>query len=95
MILKICVGSSCHLKDSYSVIMSLKELISKSNVEDKIELQASFCHGECVNGVTAKIEECNCTSAVEVEADGSIILHKISADNIEEIFLNKILPLTL
>ena len=29
MIIKVCVGSSCHLKGSYDVIQKLKEIIKQ------------------------------------------------------------------
>ena len=34
MVLKVCVGSSCHLKGSYDVIEKFKELLKKYEVED-------------------------------------------------------------
>ena len=78
MVLKVCVGSSCHLKGSYDVIEKFKELLKKYEVEDVIELQASFCLGHCSEGVTVK-------------ADERCILN-VNADNAEEIFINEILP---
>ena len=78
MVLKVCVGSSCHLKGSYDVIEKFKELLRKYEVEDVIELQASFCLGHCSEGVTVK-------------ADERFILN-VNADNAEEIFINEILP---
>lgn len=78
MILKVCVGSSCHLKGSYDVIEKFKELIKRYDVEDRIELQASFCLGHCSEGVTVK-------------ADDRFILN-VNGDNAEEIFTNEILP---
>ena len=78
MVLKVCVGSSCHLKGSYDVIEKFKELLKKYEVEDVIELQASFCLGHCSEGVTGK-------------ADERFILN-VNADNAEEIFINEILP---
>lgn len=78
MVLKVCVGSSCHLKGSYDVIEKFKELLKKYEVEDVIELQASFCLGHCSEGVTVK-------------ADDRFILN-VNADNAEEIFINEILP---
>lgn len=78
MVLKVCVGSSCHLKGSYDVIEKFKELLKKYEVEDVIELQASFCLGHCSEGVTVK-------------ADERFILN-VNADNAEEIFINEILP---
>ncbi len=93
MILKVCVGSSCHLKDSYEVITKLKELINASSMESKIELQASFCHGRCVEGVTAKIEDCSCDTDFESLEDGSYMIHRLSVSNIDEVFQTKILPI--
>ena len=42
MIVKICIGSSCHLKGSYDVVEGMKEMLRKYDVEELIELQASF-----------------------------------------------------
>lgn len=78
MVLKVCVGSSCHLKGSYDVIEKFKELLKKYEVEDVIELQASFCLGHCSEGVTVKADE--------------RFLLNVDADNAEEIFINEILP---
>lgn len=54
MKVSICVGSSCHLKGSYEVIEAFKEAIKSLGLEDKVELQASFCLGHCSSGVTVK-----------------------------------------
>lgn len=55
MVITICIGSSCHLKGSREIVQSLKELIALHKVEDKVELNGSFCIGECVKGVCAKL----------------------------------------
>ena len=34
MTIKVCVGSSCHLKGSYEVIEAFKEVLKKYDVED-------------------------------------------------------------
>lgn len=78
MILKVCVGSSCHLKGSYDVIEKFKEILKKYEVEDIVELQASFCLGHCSEGVTVK-------------ADEKFLLN-VNADNAEEIFISEVLP---
>lgn len=78
MVLKVCVGSSCHLKGSYDVIEKFKECIKKYEAEGKIDLQASFCLGHCSEGVTIK-------------ADEEFLLN-VNKDNAEEIFVNNILP---
>ena len=78
MVLKVCVGSSCHLKGSYDVIEKLKEVIKRNGVEDVVDLQASFCLGHCSEGVTVK-------------ADEEFLLN-VNKDNIEDIFVNQLLP---
>ncbi len=77
MVIKVCVGSSCHLKGSYDVIQKLKEMIEVSGVKEKVELKASFCLGNCSNGVSMRIDE---------EA-----IQNVTPANIEKIFNEKIL----
>ena len=57
MTITICIGSSCHLKGSRSSIQKLEELITERQLNDKIELNGSFCMGECSNGVCVKIND--------------------------------------
>lgn len=73
---RVCVGSSCHLKGSYDVIQMLQELLKKYDVEDKVDLQASFCLGFCATGVTAQA--------------GEVLMHNVNPENIEDKFLTQI-----
>ena len=57
MTITICIGSSCHLKGSRTIIQKLEELITECHLNDKIELNGSFCMGECSNGVCVKIND--------------------------------------
>lgn len=57
MLITICIGSSCHLKGSRSVIQGLEQKIRENNLTSKIELNGSFCTGECEKGVCVKIED--------------------------------------
>lgn len=57
MLITICIGSSCHLKGSRSVIQGLEKKIQENNLASKIELNGSFCTGECEKGVCVKIDE--------------------------------------
>ncbi len=97
MNVKVCVGSSCHLKGSYDVIQAFKDVLKKYDVEDLVELQASFCLGHCSQGVNVKTdnisEKALAKSAVTVEEDGSLLLHNLSKDNVEEVFVKQIYPL--
>ena len=79
MIVKVCVGSSCHLKGSHDVIKKLEQLIEKFNLQEKIELRGNFCLGRCDAGVTVKVND--------------TFLNNVTKDNIEEKFEKEILPL--
>ena len=57
MLITICIGSSCHLKGSRSVIQGLEKKTRENNLASKIELNGSFCTGECEKGVCVKIDE--------------------------------------
>ena len=57
MVITICIGSSCHLKGSRSIIQGLEKRIRENNLGSQIELNGSFCTGECEKGVCVKIDE--------------------------------------
>lgn len=58
MDIKICVGSSCHLKESNDVINFVKKAIEENNLLDKVNLKGSFCMGNCgKEGVGVKIDD--------------------------------------
>ena len=57
MTITICIGSSCHLKGSRTIIQKLEELTTERQLNEKIELNGSFCMGECSNGVCVKIND--------------------------------------
>jgi NADH:ubiquinone oxidoreductase subunit E len=50
--IKVCIGSACHIKGSYDVIEIFKEEIEKNNLQNDIELCASFCLGNCKDAVS-------------------------------------------
>lgn len=57
MVIKVCIGSACHLKGSYDVIKTLKAYIEEKSLEEKIELKSSFCLGNCSNAVSVQVDE--------------------------------------
>lgn len=77
---KVCVGSSCHLKGSYQVITTFKELIKKQNLEDKVALKAAFCMGRCASGIAVTVND----EPIE----------NVGFSNATEIFNQYVLPLT-
>lgn len=78
MVINVCVGSSCHLKGSYDVIQTLKRIIEEKNLGDKVELKASFCLGNCSNGVSMKVD--------------NEPLSNVTPENIEQIFNEQLMP---
>lgn len=87
--IKICVGSSCHLKGSPEVIEELKAIIKKYDVEDLVELQASFCLESCSQAVSIKIEGFD-NQAINKEA---MVLHNVNKENAEELFVENVYSL--
>ncbi|MCQ2300271.1 MAG: (2Fe-2S) ferredoxin domain-containing protein [Bacteroidales bacterium] len=92
MVIKVCVGSSCHLRGSYDVIDAFKAVLKKHDMEDLVDLEASFCLGFCAEGVNAKMEELAVTS-VQKLGENELFVHNLNADNVEEVFVNQIRPL--
>lgn len=52
----ICIGSSCHIKGSRSVVEQLQYLISENDLGDKVELGGTFCMGNCQKGVCVNVD---------------------------------------
>ena len=77
MDIKVCIGSSCHLRGSYEVIEKLKKLIADHNLGEKVNLAASFCLGKCGTGVT-------------VTGDGEF-WDNVTPDTVEAVFTEKVL----
>lgn len=79
--LKICVGSSCHLRGAEDVIAAMKALVDKYRVSDKVALEATFCLGQCLEGV----------NVVTSSAD-ELVLHHVTPANAEDLFRSEVLP---
>ena len=58
LIVQVCVGSSCHLKGSETIVEMLQSAIAEHNVEDDVVLTGSFCIGKCNTiGVTVQVND--------------------------------------
>ena len=58
MNIRICVGSSCHLKGSEQIVGLFQKAVEERNLEDKITLAGSFCNGCCNReGVTVQVDD--------------------------------------
>jgi NADH:ubiquinone oxidoreductase subunit E len=78
----ICIGSSCHLKGSRKVVEQLQSLVAENNLAGKVQLNGTFCTGNCTKGVCVKIGEE--LFSVQPETTGTFfkneILGRLSAD---------------
>lgn len=74
----LCMGSACHQLGVYDVLPKLQSLIREYKLEDTITLKGSFCLEMCSSGITMKFRDRHFTD--------------ISPQNIEEKFLQEILP---
>lgn len=76
MTVSICIGSSCHIKGSHQIVNRLQQLVTEYVLEDKVQLQGSFCMGQCQAGVNVMV-------------DG--VHHSVSPDTVDEFFRSVIL----
>jgi NADH:ubiquinone oxidoreductase subunit E len=51
-VIKVCIGSGCHLNGSYEVIEEMKRLIAINQLNKCVGIKGSFCFGKCGDGVT-------------------------------------------
>lgn len=76
--LKVCIGTSCHLKGSYNVMMGFQQLIEHYSLHDKVTLEGQFCSGNCANGVSV------CVNGT---------MYGVSPENARTFFKETVLPL--
>ncbi|MGI5856766.1 MAG: (2Fe-2S) ferredoxin domain-containing protein [Candidatus Merdivicinus sp.] len=77
MKITVCIGSSCHLKGSKGIVDQLQDLIAANKLEDRVELAATFCTGNCQQGVCVTIDE---------------TLFSVKPDTTETFFKTEVLP---
>ncbi len=56
MKITVCIGSSCHLKGSRQVVENFQRLIAENGLKDRVELNGTFCMGDCRRGVCVTID---------------------------------------
>ncbi|SFL38607.1 (2Fe-2S) ferredoxin domain-containing protein [Halanaerobium salsuginis] len=77
----ICVGSSCHLKGAEKVVAIFKDLIEKYKLQNSIELSASFCQGNCTEGVNIAINGNKIAAVNEENAAAIFAAHLLPDQN--------------
>jgi NADH:ubiquinone oxidoreductase subunit E len=55
MTIEICIGSSCYVKGSDKVVLIVKDLLVKRQLDTKVELKGSFCMNACEHGIGVKL----------------------------------------
>ena len=53
--IEICIGSSCYVKGSDSIVMLINDIIKTHHWEEKTEIKGSFCMGTCAQGIGVKV----------------------------------------
>ncbi len=76
MKIKVCIGSSCHLKGSRIIVERLADLIQSRNLKDSIELSGTFCMAKCQDGVCVSVDD---------------VLHSVKPETVESFFEKVIL----
>ena len=65
MKVSVCIGSSCHLKGAKQVVQSFRKLIDENGLQQDVEFGASFCMGNCQNGVSVGLNDEICSVTPE------------------------------
>ena len=80
MIIRVCVGSSCHLKGAPEIVELFNKAIEEHHLEQELTLAGSFCIGKCNRvGVTVQVDD-------EVHVG-------VTKENFNEFFENSVLSL--
>ncbi|MEN6584173.1 MAG: NAD(P)H-dependent oxidoreductase subunit E [Armatimonadota bacterium] len=53
---KVCVGSSCHVKGGSKTLRVLELLIEQANVGRFVDLKADLCLGNCLNAPNVVVD---------------------------------------
>lgn len=79
IVVKVCVGSSCHMKGSYQVIKTFEGLVKQNDMEKLVQLKASFCLNCCLNGIATMVND--------------KVVANVGFSNAEQVFYDEIYPL--
>lgn len=79
--LRVCIGSSCHLKGSYNVIQTFLQLIEEYKLHDCVDFRSTFCMKRCAH------------VGVGISVDNQS--YHIAPETATEFFKSTVLPLTI
>lgn len=55
--IKVCVGSSCHVRGSYNVLQAFQQIVEEGQLHEKVEIKAAFCVKNCQAGVSVTVND--------------------------------------
>ena len=56
VVVRVCVGSSCHLKGAPEIVEMMEKQVAENHLENEIALVGNFCAGKCNRvGVTITV----------------------------------------
>ncbi|MGE5683089.1 MAG: [FeFe] hydrogenase, group A [Bacillota bacterium] len=55
--ISVCVGTSCYLKGSQDLLYKLIDHIEENNLQDRVDVKATFCFEQCDRGPSVSIGE--------------------------------------
>lgn len=76
MRITVCIGSSCHIKGSRSVVERLRLLIEQNNLNDEVELSGTFCMSNCQKGVCVTLDD---------------VFHSVEPETVDDFFYKNVL----
>jgi len=53
----VCVGTSCFLRGSQTLLKRLADYVESGDLDDTVEIQATFCFEHCDRGPTVRVGE--------------------------------------
>ncbi len=69
---KVCVGSSCHVRDSRDMLRRFAEVIKTERLENQVTLVGSFCMERCGEGMNWRFGEEDITSTSVDQAEQTL-----------------------
>lgn len=55
MDIKVCIGSSCHLRGSYDIINLMKDALKENGLDETVGMSAAFCLGHAATGSASRL----------------------------------------
>lgn len=74
---KVCVGSSCHIKGGAKTLKVFKTLIDENGIGDRVKLVADLCLNNCTHAPNVVVED--------------MIYGNVTPDRAEQFFIDNIL----